>query len=105
MTGMSLLTERQIRLPSAPMRGIISTAGYVPYRRLARSSVAAFLGAGGGKGTRSVASHDEDTTTMGVESARLALRVAPGTAPEAIWFATATPAYLDKTNASAIHSA
>ena len=42
---------------------------------------------------------------MGVEAARLALRSAPGAAPEAIWFATATPAYLDKTNATAIHSA
>ena len=87
------------------MRGIVSIAGYVPYRRLQRSAVATVFGSGGGKGTRSVASHDEDTTTMGVEAARLALRAAPGAAPEAIWFATATPAYLDKTNASAIHSA
>ncbi|HUD17595.1 MAG TPA: OB-fold domain-containing protein [Acidimicrobiales bacterium] len=87
------------------MRGILSIAGYVPYRRLQRSAVAAVFGSGGGKGTRSVASHDEDTTTMGVEAARLALRSAPGAATEAIWFATATPAYLDKTNASAIHSA
>ena len=63
------------------------------------------FGNGGGKGTRSVASHDEDTTTMGVEAARLALRSAPAAAPEAIWFATATPAYLDKTNATAIHAA
>ena len=87
------------------MRGIISTAGYVPYRRLARSSVGAFLGSGGGKGTRSVASHDEDTTTMGVESARLALGSVPAAAPRALWLATATPAYLDKTNATAVHAA
>jgi hydroxymethylglutaryl-CoA synthase len=87
------------------MRGITSIAGYVPYRRLQRAAVAQVFGAGGGKGTRSVASHDEDTTTMGVEAARLALRSAPRAAPEAIWFSTATPAYLDKTNATAIHSA
>ncbi len=87
------------------MRGITSIAGYVPYRRLQRSDVAQVFGTGGGKGTRSVASHDEDTTTMGVEAARLALRSAPGAAPSTIWFATATPAYLDKTNATAIHSA
>jgi hydroxymethylglutaryl-CoA synthase len=87
------------------MRGIISAAGYVPYRRLPRSSVASFLGSGGGKGTRSVASHDEDTTTMGVEAARFALRAVPAAAPDAVWFATATPAYLDKTNASALHAA
>jgi len=87
------------------MRGIISTDGYVPYRRLARSSVAAFLGAGGGKGTRAVASHDEDTTTMGVEAGRSALRAVPAAAPSSVWFATATPAYLDKTNATAVHAA
>ena len=63
------------------MRGIISAAGYVPYRRLQRSEIAAFFGTGGGRGTRSVASYDEDTTTMGVEAARAALardRRAPG---------------------------
>ncbi len=87
------------------MRGILSAAGYVPYRRLARAQIAAFLGAGGGKGSRAVASHDEDTTTMGTEAARLALRSAPGSGPDALWFATASPAYLDKTNASAIHAA
>jgi hydroxymethylglutaryl-CoA synthase len=87
------------------MRGIVSSAGYVPYRRLQRAAVAQVFGTGGGKGTRAVASHDEDSTTMGVEAARLALRSAPAAAPAALWFATATPAYLDKTNASAIHAA
>ncbi len=87
------------------MRGIVSIAGYVPYRRLQRSAVAQVFGSGGGKGTRSVASHDEDTTTMGVEAARLAVRSAPAAAPDAIWFATASPAYLDKTNATTIHAA
>ena len=38
---------------------------------------------------------------MGVEAARLALRSAPdGAALDALWFATASPAYLDKTNAT-----
>jgi hydroxymethylglutaryl-CoA synthase len=86
-------------------RGVVSIAGYVPYWRLSRSSVAEVFGGGGGQGTRSVASHDEDTTTMGVEAARLALRAAPGTAPAQVWFATPTPAYLDKTNATTIHAA
>ncbi|HTL84573.1 MAG TPA: OB-fold domain-containing protein [Acidimicrobiia bacterium] len=85
------------------MRGIISAAGYVPYRRLQRSEIAKTFGSGGGKGTRSVASYDEDTTTMGVEAARYALRNAP--APGALWFATASPAYLDKNNASTVHAA
>ena len=86
-------------------RGIVGIAGYVPYRRLQRSEVAEVFGTGGGKGARSVASHDEDTTTMGVEAARRVLRSAPGAAPRALWFATATPAYLDKTNATTVHAA
>jgi hydroxymethylglutaryl-CoA synthase len=86
-------------------RGIVGIAGYVPYRRLQRAEVAKVFGSGGGKGARSVASHDEDTTTMGVEAARRALRSAPGAAPGALWFATATPAYLDKTNAATLHAA
>ena len=88
------------------MRGIISAGGYVPFRRLQRAEIAKTFGSGGGKGTRSVASYDEDTTTMGVEAARLALRSAPvGTAPGALWFSTASPAYLDKNNASTLHAA
>ncbi|HEY5245991.1 MAG TPA: OB-fold domain-containing protein [Acidimicrobiales bacterium] len=87
------------------MRGIVSAAAYVPYHRLRRSAIAELFGAGGGKGTRSVAGHDEDTTTMGVEAGRLALRSRPGATPDAVWFATATPAYLDKTNAATVHAA
>ena len=87
------------------MRGIVSAAGYLPFRRLQRADITATFGTGGGKGTRTVASYDEDTTTLGVEAARLALRSA-GTVPvDAVWFATADPAYLDKTNATAIHAA
>jgi hydroxymethylglutaryl-CoA synthase len=87
------------------MRGIVSAAAYVPFRRLQRAEIAKVFGAGGGRGTRAVASYDEDTTTMGVESARLALRAAGGVEPDALWFATAEPAYLDKTNATAVHAA
>ncbi len=86
------------------MRGILSISGYIPIHRLDRKEVSALFGSGGGKGTRSVAGHDEDTTTMGVEAARLALR---GLDVEhmALLFATATPAYADKTNATALHAA
>jgi 3-hydroxy-3-methylglutaryl CoA synthase/uncharacterized OB-fold protein len=87
------------------VRGILSAAGYVPYRRLTRSEIAAFMGSGGGKGARAVASHDEDTTTLGVEAARLAAKSAPGVTPDALWFATSSPAYLDKTNATALAAA
>jgi 3-hydroxy-3-methylglutaryl CoA synthase len=87
-------------------RGILSYGAYLPYRRLDRSAIAAVAGTGGGRGTRTVASYDEDTTTMGVAAARRALAAAPdGAAPLSLWFATASPAYLDKTNATAIHAA
>ncbi|MYH77596.1 MAG: hydroxymethylglutaryl-CoA synthase family protein, partial [Acidimicrobiaceae bacterium] len=86
------------------MRGVISAAGYVPYRRLDRSEIADFFGSGGGTGTRAVASYDEDTTTMGQAAADLALR-STSVEPEALWFATSAPAYLEKTNAAAIHAA
>ena len=88
------------------MRGIVSYGAYVPYWRLQRSAITSTLGSGGGKGTRSVASYDEDTTSMGVEAARIALRAAPeGTHDPTVWFATTEPAYADKTNATAIHAA
>jgi len=84
------------------MRGILRAAGYVPYRRLQRSAIREVMGSGGGKGTRAVASFDEDTTTMAVEACRL---LPPTGSPDALWFSTAEPAYLDKTNATAVHTA
>ncbi|HMK11755.1 MAG TPA: hydroxymethylglutaryl-CoA synthase, partial [Acidimicrobiales bacterium] len=87
------------------MPGIVAYGAYVPYYRLQRAAIGATLGSGGGKGTRSVASYDEDSTSMGVEAARVALKAAEGIAPQALVFATSTPPYLDKTNATAIHAA
>ena len=86
--------------------GVVAYGTYLPYHRLERSAIGAALGTPGGKGTRTVASYDEDATTMGVEAARVALAMAPaGVDIGAVYFATATPPYLDKTNATAIHAA
>jgi len=82
----------------------LSYGAYLPYRRLDRATIAAVAGTGGGKGTRTVASYDEDTTTLGVEAARLALR-ATDARPGNVWFSTISPAYTDKTNATALHAA
>ena len=87
------------------MRGILSWGVHLPYRRLDRATIAAVAGTGGGKGTRTVASYDEDATTMAVEAARLALAAAPRVEPRRLWFATTAPPYLDKTNATAVHAA
>lgn len=89
------------------MRGILGWGVHLPYRRLDRTTVAAVAGSGGGTGTRSVASYDEDTTTMGVAAARAALHPATARAENirTLWFATTAPAYQDRTNATALHAA
>ncbi|HXH84267.1 MAG TPA: hydroxymethylglutaryl-CoA synthase, partial [Candidatus Tectomicrobia bacterium] len=86
------------------MRGIVAHSAYLPYWRIDRKVIGEALGVPAGSGTRSVASYDEDTTSMAVEAARAALRGATVT-PQALLFATADPAYQDKTNATAIHAA
>src|SRR5262245_30288344 len=87
------------------MNGIVAYGSYIPYYRLDRKAIAQSLGAPAGQGTRSVAGYDEDTTSMAVEAARAAQRARPSVTPAAVYFATASPAYLDKTNAAAIHAA
>jgi 3-hydroxy-3-methylglutaryl CoA synthase len=87
-----------------PVRGIKSYASYVPRHVLDRAAIRATLGQGGGKGTRSVAGYDEDTTSMAVEAARRA-RWNGDFTPSSLHFATTAPAYADKTNATAIHAA
>jgi hydroxymethylglutaryl-CoA synthase len=87
------------------MNGIVSCGVYLPYHRLERAAIGAALGTSAGRGTRAVASYDEDTTSMAVEAGRRALAHAPTVRPAALYFATTFPAYLDKTNATAIHAA
>jgi hydroxymethylglutaryl-CoA synthase len=88
-------------------RGILAYGAYLPFQRLDRKSISATIGAGGGKGTRTVASYDEDTTSLGVEAARRALRALAPDAPRptALYFATSDPSYLEKTNAATVHAA
>jgi 3-hydroxy-3-methylglutaryl CoA synthase len=86
------------------VQGIITWGTYLPYRRLDKSSIAPFVGQGGGKGTRTVASFDEDPTTMAVEAARSALR-GRNLTPQQLLFATVSPSYADKTNATVVHAA
>lgn len=86
------------------MRGIVSWGAYLPYWRLDRAQIAPVIGQGGGKGTRTVASYDEDPSTMAVEAGRLAL--GPGIPrPTQLLFGTTNPAYADKTNATVVHAA
>lgn len=84
------------------MRGIVGWGIHLPHRRLDRAEIARFIGQGGGKGTRTVASYDEDPTTMAVEAARRAEGLA---GIDLLLFATTFPAYADKTNATVVHAA
>jgi hydroxymethylglutaryl-CoA synthase len=89
------------------VRGVTGWGVHLPHPRLDRASIRDVAGTGGGKGSRTVASYDEDTTTMGAEAARAALRAAlPGGAarPGSLWFATTEPAYADRTNAAVLHA-
>jgi hydroxymethylglutaryl-CoA synthase len=86
--------------------GLIGYGAYIPYNRLKRSEIGSALGEGGGKGSRAVASYDEDPTSMAVEAARPVLRGLPASAlPAQVLVATANPPYLDKTNANVVHAA
>lgn len=71
--------------------GVLAYGAYLPSYRLGPDS--------GVRGRRVVASFDEDATTMAVEAARGL------PAADALWWASTTPPYLDKTNAAAVHAA
>lgn len=87
------------------MRGIISYGAYIPPYRLKRAAIHEALNGPVSKGTRAVAAYDQDSTTLGWEAARLALADTSATELDILSFSTATPAYLDKTNATALHAA
>ncbi len=84
--------------------GIVSWGVYLPYWRLERKAIGQAFGSGGGRGTRAVASYDEDTTSMAVEAGRRALAAAGTPEPADLFFSTPAPAYLDKTNATTVHA-
>ena len=74
--------------------GLLAYGAYLPVYRLGPDS--------GVRGTRIVASFDEDATTMAVAAAR-SLRGVENA--ERLWLTTSSPAYLDRTNAVAAHAA
>ncbi|MFI7669618.1 OB-fold domain-containing protein [Nocardia sp. NPDC049526] len=83
--------------------GITSYGTYLPAHRVSLADIGATLNTNAGKGVRVAAAFDEDSTTMGVAAAAAALT--PGLAPSGLYFATTTPAYADKANATGIHAA
>ncbi|MGQ4618610.1 OB-fold domain-containing protein [Nocardia sp. R7R-8] len=83
--------------------GISSYGTYLPSHRVLLAEIGSTWNTNAGRGARVVASFDEDSTTMGVAAAATAL--APGGTPAALYFATTTPAYADKANATTVHAA
>ena len=86
------------------MRGILDVAVAIPHWTLSRGEITAFLGSGGGKGTRSAASYDEDAITLAVQAAR---RISPELRATAssLLFGTTSPVYLERSHASLVHAA
>jgi 3-hydroxy-3-methylglutaryl CoA synthase/uncharacterized OB-fold protein len=91
------------------VNGVIAYGAYLPHFRLLRRDLGTALGTPAGTGSRSVASYDEDATSMAVEAGRTTLRDAArrGAAvrPARLYFTTSFPPYLDRSNAAAVHAA
>ena len=83
--------------------GIRAAATYVPRYRLSAAGIRE-AGRSGGRGSRSLAGHDEDSLTMAVEAARR-LPAALLDDVETVVFCTTSPPYLVKNNATAAHAA
>ena len=81
------------------MTTILAAGAYLPRHRLDRAA------AGIGRGSRSIASFDEDATSMAVEAARRVVDADAKGRISAVVFATTSPPYADRTNASAIRQA
>jgi 3-hydroxy-3-methylglutaryl CoA synthase/uncharacterized OB-fold protein len=80
------------------MAGILRYGSYVPFFRLTRAALG-----GGGRGERAIAGYDENSVSMAVEAAREAMHGGRGV--DVLLFATTTPAYAEKLDASTIHAA
>lgn len=81
------------------MAGILRYGSYVPFCRLDRGGLA-----DPGQGERSVASFDEDATSLAVEAGREAMRGCD-LVPSSLLFASTSHPYAEKLNAAAVHAA
>jgi 3-hydroxy-3-methylglutaryl CoA synthase/uncharacterized OB-fold protein len=90
------------------MRGIVSIGTYLPRLRLSRAAIANALGwlvpGIPAEGHRALAYWDENSTTMGVEAARNALRSA-SVPLSRLAFVTSSPVYAEPQNAATVHRA
>lgn len=91
------------------MLGIVAVNGYIPYYRLARAAVGEAWRLEQARdlliGERAVAAFDEDTITLAVEAALHTLEDRPTDSIGALFFASTTPVFLEKSNAAVIAAA
>lgn len=83
-------------------KGIKSLGAYLPYHYLTRAALGQAWGSKGGKGEKSVADVDEDSVTMAVEAAMGCFRFVDRESVNALYFASTTGPYAEKTHASLI---
>ncbi len=82
--------------------GIKTIGSYVPYYRIERKLIGSAWGRGSMKGEKAVASTDEDSLTMAVEAAINCFDNCKREQIAALYFATTTPPYAEKSAASII---
>lgn len=87
------------------MPGISSVGAYIPKYRLPRSVFAQAWGSGGGAGERAVASYDEDTLSLAVNAAVDALNAQGRDDVDAVFFASTTAPYKEKSSAALVATA
>ncbi len=86
------------------MAGITRVGAYIPFHRLEGATVRSVWGAGSPKVSRPLAGFDEDPITMGVEA--LINAAGWGNSPvDALYFASTTHPYAEKSNASVLAAA
>lgn len=82
--------------------GIVSYGAYIPMYRLSQQTIAQTWGGAGGRGEKAVANWDEDSLTMATEAVIDCLNGTEREAIDGLYFATTTPPYREKQNASII---
>lgn len=83
-------------------KGIMSLGAYLPYHYLTRTALGQAWGGKGGKGEKSIADVDEDSVTMAVEAAMGCFRFMDRKDVNALYFASTTGPYAEKSHSALI---
>ena len=85
--------------------GITAIGAYVPYYFISRKSIGGAWNAGGSKGTRSLINFDEDSVTLAWEAAEESLRFVDRSKVDALYFASTTAPYAEKSHSGLVATA